>query len=138
MFNHTGSCSSPLLQSSWATLSQAQKVQKQEKIQLTLAGFIQTGSIYTTSHATIRKKTHSIWKTPVTMTLCTPAAVVLVALLIHCRACFNRLRAGKQQHSFQMSTRWRPHDINTQSQTSTEVAQCYRRDLSSTAAKVKD
>lgn len=44
MFNHTGSCSSPLLQSSWATLSEAQKVQKQEKIQLTLAWFIQTGS----------------------------------------------------------------------------------------------
>lgn len=66
------------------------------------------------------------------MTLCTPAAVVLVALLIHCRACFNRLRAGKQQHSFQMSTRWRHHDINTQNQTSTEVAVCYRQDLSST------
>lgn len=48
------------------------------------------------SDAVIRKNTHSIWKTPVTMTLCTPAAVVLVVLLIHGRARFNGLRAGTQ------------------------------------------
>lgn len=123
MFNHTGSCSTSLFESDCATLSEAQNVQKQEKIQLTVAWFIQTGWTYTTSHATIRKKTHSIWKTPVTMTLCTPAAVVLVALLIHSRARFNRLRAGKQQHSFHISTRWSQHAINTQSRTSTEAAE---------------
>lgn len=52
------------------------------------------------SHAMIRRETHSIWKTPVTMTLCTSAAVVLVVLLIHGRARFNGLRAGTQQRSF--------------------------------------
>lgn len=57
------------------------------------------------------------------MTLCAPAAVVLVALLIHSRACFNRLRAVKQQHSFHISTRWRQHHIITQSQISAEVAE---------------
>lgn len=66
----------------------------------TNCNLIQSNRIYTMSDAMIRKNTHSIWKTPVTMTLCTPAAVVLVVLLIHGRARFNGLRAGTQQRSF--------------------------------------